>query len=420
MNSLMMKRAGFSPARLQRLADRMRELTGSGALPGIAVAVSRRGKTVFFEGFGSADFESHREVREDTLFRIYSITKTFTCVALMSLWEEGRVRLDDPVSAYLPEFGEVRVHSGSPDGKAAAERGTSEEQPTRHITIRDLLVHTSGIAYPFNIEDPGIKSRYMQAEILRPDRSLAEMVNILAELPLLFHPGTGYLYSHSTDVAGRIVELVSGRELDRCFEERILGPLRMRDTGFYASPARMDHLAALYVPAAHGPPILVDRPSESMYCSRPNLLIPGSGLMSTLGDCLKLARAFLAKGALDGKRILARRTVGYMSLNHVPVSLLPANGFGQGFGVLVCTDPVQGIPMASRGAFCKGGAGGSLIWVDPREELCFVLMSQLISPQLVSHFPYLFSEELPPEGGFCDPSVDLISTVHTLIYQALE
>ena len=408
------EKVGLSSERMHRLTAKMRELAETQALPGLAIAISRRGKLAYIESFGVSDIESLREIQNDTIFRIYSITKLVTCTALMSLVEEGQVQLCDPLVKYMPHFGQTNVYKGA----AASE--ITFEKPGRDILIRDLLTHTSGMAYVFNADEPAVKDLYQRAELLRPDRSLEEMVNKLAELPLLFHPGQKYLYSHSVDVAGRLIEIASGKAIDVFFDERVFNPLRMVDTGFYVPQKHLGRFATLYVANASGSLVPVDKPAESIHAGLPRLLIPGSGLVSTVMDCLRFGQMLLNNGTLDGQRILSRKSVELMTSNHLSDELLPGNGIGQGFGLQVCLDPLRSALMASKGAFGKGGAGGSIIWVDPEEELCFVVMSQLISAELVRSFPYLFSEALPPGNDSLAAPIDLGSLIHVLVYQALE
>ncbi len=406
---------GISTGRLRKLTAGVQRIVDERRLPGISLMVVRNGSTVYSGQFGWANIDSRIEIEEDTVFRLFSITKLVTAVTLMGLVEEGRVRVSDPVSMYIPEFAEFKVC------REETAAGMILEDAEREISIHDLLIHTSGLGYVFNIEETsGIQKLYEKADLLNPGRTLEGMVREITRLPLLFQPGANFHYGHSTDVLGRIIEIVEGNTLDNIIRYRVLDPLEMNDTGFSVPEGDQHRISALYTPGEQGTPVLVDDPAKSIYRETPTLLIPGSGLVSTASDCIVFARMLLNRGTYRGERILGRKSIEYMSRNHLPDDLMPQNGFGQGFCLQVCVKPQDAIPLASVGSFCKGGAGGSIIWVDPAEELCFVQMSQLIAQDLVRRYPALFSEPDALPNSAPASELDPVSLVHTLLYQALE
>jgi CubicO group peptidase (beta-lactamase class C family) len=324
---------------------------------------------------------------------MYSMTKPITSVALMSLYEEARFQLDDPVSTFIPELGGLRVwEDGSPLSYRTA-------YPERDMTVRDLLTHTAGLTYGFMGRHPldalyrrrGVEGRaVLAAQEGTPSNDLAEMVAKLGELPLMFSPGTRWSYSVATDVCGYLIERLSGLPLDQFFIERIFEPLQMVDTGFTVRADQVDRLAACYAAIPGSPLFEVDSPATSSYLTPASFLSGGGGLVSTAADYLRFALMLLNGGELDGRRVLGRKTVEYMTANHLPTggdlasmgqrvfSETTYEGIGFGLGFSVMLDPVRAAVVGSVGEYAWGGAASTMFWVDPREELVGLLLTQLL------------------------------------------
>ncbi|HWW52410.1 MAG TPA: serine hydrolase domain-containing protein [Acidimicrobiales bacterium] len=375
---------GLSGERLARIGPFFASrYVDSGKLPGVLTLVARQGRVAHFECSGWADVEAGAALRPDTIFRIYSMTKPITSVAVMSLYEEGHFQLDDKVSRFLPSFADLQVWA---DGTPEKYTTTA---PEREMTIRDLLTHTSGLTYGFMLTHP-VDALYRERGVERPDQTLAEMVDRLAEVPLLFSPGTRWNYSVSTDVVGRLVEVMSGSPLDRFLAERVFDPLGMVDTGFSVPAASAGRLAANYVPGPNQSLALLEAPATSAFLRPPSLLVGGGGLVSTAADYLRFAQMLLNGGELAGTRILGRKTVAYMTSNHLPTggdlgsmgqpvfSETNYEGIGFGLGVSVVLDPARAQVMGSVGEYAWGGMASTCFWVDPVEELIGMLLTQLV------------------------------------------
>jgi CubicO group peptidase (beta-lactamase class C family) len=374
----------MSAERLARVDAAMHAYVDAGKLPGVQTLVSRRGELVHHDCYGFADVEAEQPVAPETLYRIYSMTKPITSVALMMLYEEGVFLLENPVHRFLPEFADVRVWDG----------GTAEDPQTRPasraITVHDVLTHMSGLTYGFHFANP-VDELYRQHDLGNftvPDYSLAEGMERLASLPLLFDPGTSWNYSMSTDVCGRLVEVMSGLSLDEFLQQRILGPLGMVDTAFHAPEADLGRCCPLYTRGADGS-LHRFAPPASMVAP-PKFLSGGGGLVSTAGDYLRFTHLLLGEGELDGVRLLGPRTVRYMARNHLTggkllnemgqstfaEAAMEGTGFGLGFSVVEDAAALQN--LASEGEFGWGGAASTAFWVDPVEEICVVFMTQLL------------------------------------------
>jgi CubicO group peptidase (beta-lactamase class C family) len=377
MNTVTPEEVGLSSARLERLRTVMQGYVDQGKLAGLVTLVARRGEVAHFDCFGMMDIEAGKPMRPDTIFRIYSMTKPITCVAFMMLFEEGRFLLNDPVSKFIPEFADLMVFVGT------TETGVVVTDMDREITIRDLLTHTAGLGYGFVDETP-VEKMYQAEEfftlVLQP--SLPEMIQRLVRLPLAHQPGTCWRYSMAHDVIGHLVSVIADRPFDVFLEERVFGPLGMEDTGFFVPGDKLDRLAALYQPGETGGITLLDAPATSPFLNPDNTPSGGGGLVSTASDYLRFGQMLLNQGEADGTRLLSRKTIELMTMNHLSDELLsagsgpgPGMGYGLGFGVLV--DVAQSGGLGSEGLFGWSGAAATRFWADPREELIGLLMPQL-------------------------------------------
>ena len=378
MDPVTPEEVGFSAPRLSRIGTVMQRYVEQGKLPGVIAVVQRCGRLVYLERFGVMEVEAAKPMQFDTIFRIYSMTKPIASVALMMLYEEGHFQLSDPVSRFIPEFAGVKVFAG------AADDGFRVRELAREITIWHLLTHTAGLTYDF-FEDSPVDAMYVEADLHRGDRTLEEMISELVRLPLVFQPGTAWRYSMATDVLGYLIEVISGMSFDAFLERRILKPLGMTDTEFYVPEKKLDRFAAAYGPTESGGIELLDAPATSQFSKPPRFLSGGSGLVSTASDYLRFAQMLLDKGELNGTRLLGRKTIELMTTNHLPDELIPIQvpphtlrgcGFGLGFRVVV--NAAQTGRLASDGEYGWGGGASTSFFVDPKEQLVGLLLTQLI------------------------------------------
>jgi CubicO group peptidase (beta-lactamase class C family) len=379
---------GMSSQRLAKINAALKKEVADGSFRGAVVMVARKGKLVYHDAVGMQT--SDTPMRQDTVFRIYSMTKPLVSVAAMMLVEDGRIQLTDPVGKFLPGFDKMQVSVASKTAEGTAYNMVAAERP---MTVQDLLRHTSGLAYGEITQNAPVKEGLERAGVYRKDldfeaRGLApsEQVEKLATVPLAFQPGTTWHYSLSSDVLGRVVEAASGQRLGDFLQERLFRPLKMRDTGFSVPQAKMARLAE---------PLATDRFSKA-----PNKLIDvsappkndsgGAGAVSTAGDYLRFSQMLLNGGTLDGSRIMSRTTVRLMTSDHLgsfinqPVQpgelLLGTKGYSFGLGFAVRqADGVGGVP-GSAGEFMWAGYAGTYFFVDPKEQLTAVLMTQAPSP----------------------------------------
>ena len=374
---------GLSAPRLARITQWMRRWVDSGRIPGLLVAIVRNDRLVWFETCGHRDVETKRAVEPDTIYRIYSMTKPITTVAALMLYEEGCFQLDDPISKFIPAFADTKVFANGD-----AESFTTAPL-ARPITVHDLMIHTSGLTYGFQHEHAvNALYRKRRIEFNANVGPLAEVVEAAAAQPLVFQPGTRWNYSVSTDVLGRLVEIWSGVPLDTFFDDRIFGPLGMRDTGFHVPPGQGDRLASNYVQADDGGLALADPAAESRFLEPAVTLSGGGGLVSTAADYLRFMRMLRAHGTLEGTRILGRKSVELMTMNHLPGDLadmgrprfaeMPFAGIGFGLGVSVLLDPAKARILGSPGEYAWGGMASTAFWVDPAEDLTVLLLTQLM------------------------------------------
>jgi CubicO group peptidase (beta-lactamase class C family) len=377
---------GLCSQRLARISRWMERYVHSGKLPGCLTAVLRAGRLVYQHCTGKADLEAPRALAPDTVFRIHSMTKPIVTAAAMSLFEEGRFQLDDPLSRFLPEFAHTPVWVS---GEGAGMRTEAATQPLR---IWHLMTHTAGLVYGTRNTSP-IGALYRERGIdfsRRNEGSLADTVRALAEIPLRWQPGTRWEYSVATDVLGRLVEVLAGAPLDRVLQQRIFAPLGMHDTGFALKNGQLARFATLY-DAKDGGLELAERPDAQASHARPiTLFSGGGGLVSTAEDYLRFAEAMRCNGALHSQRILGRRTVELMTMNHLPGNADMAamgtpvhsetsyEGIGFGLGFSVVLDPARIKAAGSRGEFAWGGAASTAFWVDPVEDLVVVFLTQVM------------------------------------------
>jgi CubicO group peptidase (beta-lactamase class C family) len=370
------EQVGLSSERLERVVATLRADADKGRIPGAVLLVARHGKVALFEAVGMLDPASKNPMTRDAIFRIYSMSKPITSVAIMMLVEEGKIAPGDPVAKYLPQFTEVKVGIEKPgaDGKPTLELVA----PRRPMTVQDLLRHTSGLTYGI-FGSNAVKRTYLDVKLFDDNQTNGEFVDRLAKLPLASQPGTMWDYSHSTDVLGRIVEVVSGKTLYEFERERILGPLGMKDTAFYVAD-RAKH-ARVAEPFPDDRTIGIDA-----VFGDPRVPIKwesgGGGMVGTTMDYARFCQMLLGGGALDGKRLLSPKTVSYMAADHLDGSIapgplyLPGAGFGFGLGLAVRRDAGVASMQGSVGEMNWGGAGGTYFWIDPKEDMLVVFAMQ--------------------------------------------
>lgn len=386
---------GMSAERLERLTAALQGYVDDGALAGSVTLVARRGQIVYFETFGNRDREAGSPMREDSIFRIASQSKAIISVAAMTLVEEGKLLLTDPVGKYLPEFLETTVAVGRDGG------GYDVVKAARPITVRDLLTHTSGYGYGNGIgEDRWAAAGQQGYYFADKNETIRDSVRRIAGLPAHAQPGERWIYGYNTDILGALVEVVAGKPLDQVLRERVFEPLGMRDTEFYLSPNKRDRLTAVY--SRQGDE-LVRAPTpgnavgQGAYVEGPRKNFSGgAGLLSTATDYARFLQMLLNGGELDGRRVLGRKTVELMTVSHLgSIAYNPGQGFGLGFFV-VADVGARGWP-GSTGEFGWGGAYHTTYWVDPSEELVVVHLTQVV-----------------PAGN-----VDDQAKVRALVYQAI-
>jgi CubicO group peptidase (beta-lactamase class C family) len=369
---------GISTSRLTRVHDFLAEHYVGTLLPGTSLAVARRGQIVYVD---------HQGYAPDAIVRLYSMTKAVTSVGLMSLYEEGRVQLDDPVHRYIPAWKDLRVYEGG-----SADRYTTKpcERP---MTVRDLLTHCSGLTYDFLADHP-VAELYKRRKVQGLPGGTLDLqgtIDALAELPLQFSPGTQWNYSLSTDICGHLCALISGQPLDVFLAERVLRPLDMRDAAFQVSDDNAERFVPCYAYAGRSNPMfLLDDPQRSSFRRPPTFLSGGGGLTGSLRDYHRFVQMLINGGELDGVRVLGRKTVDYMATNHLPSggdlasmgrptfneAIMTGMGFGLGFSVML--DPARAQVVSSVGEYAWGGAASTYFWVDPAEELTVVFLTQLL------------------------------------------
>ena len=391
---------GFITERLQRIDRAMEQAIEDGEIPGAVALIMKDGEVAYHRAFGLADIDSAQPMREDSIFRIASMTKAIVSVAVMQLYEQGHFLLNDPVSDYLPEFGHMRVAARMGDDGFVATSTPAKQD----IRIIDLLTHTSGISYPFI--PSRLQKTYVAAGLIdgvtAANVTLAEQMAVLARQPLLTEPRSTFTYGLSTDVLGYLVEIVSGMPLDRYIASNISGPLDMPDTGFYQPAGQADRLVTLYA-EVDGTLVVSDGTEADIKIDNPRYPVDGArayfsggaGMSSTARDYARFCQMLLNEGELDGARILGRKSVELMRTPRVVLDASRDVDFGLGFRVM--NDMGQVGELGSSGSYAWGGAFFTTYWIDPEEQLVAVFMSQVR--------PY---------------TSDLGEKFSTLVYQALE
>lgn len=380
---------GMSSARLRHLTSLTERYVDEGRFAGTITLVARRGRVVHCEAHGMMDVESGTEMRPDAIFRIASMTKPIASVALMTLFEEGRLELNTPVSEFIPAFRETRVFAG---GNADAYE---TRQPSREINVRDVLTHTAGFEPLLGTATPTPVATLYERDmpgLFDPTGTLEERVDQLAREPLVADPGTRFTYHYATEVVGRLCEVISGQPLDRFLAERIIEPLRMPDTAQHVPPEKRDRFTANYaldadaVPAYHRMPAALDAPwgDDATFFSA------AGGLTSTASDYLRFCRMLARGGELDGERILGTKTLQYMTMNHftggadfagmgaATFSGMDMAGTGFGLGFAVVLDPARSATLTTKGEYWWGGAFSTAFFIAPAEDLITIFLTQLL------------------------------------------
>lgn len=393
------KEVGMSAERLARIDEHFRHYVDDGRLPGYTVSVARYGQVAYLATYGMRDVENAKPMTLDTMYRIASMTKPITSLALMMLVEEGKLQITDPVANFIPSFANLRVFTG---GSSLKPITAPSREPMR---VWHLLTHTSGMTYGFNYFD-AVDDMYRRSGFefgIGSWPSLAEACDNFAALPLCFEPGTSWNYSVSTDIVGRIVEVVSGMTLDDFFATRILGPLGMHDTAFYVPEDKADRLAALYqYDAATGGKTLMEAAAKTAL-RQPRALSGGGGLFSTAYDYWRFLQMLENGGELDGVRLVSPTTLDMMTMNHLPGNsdittfgrtlgeevFYDGLGFGLGFSVVV--DQARTRVACPNGTYGWGGMASTAFWVDPVEEITATFFTQLIPSTTHPIRPYLRS-----------------------------
>ena len=390
--------------RWDRIDAKMGEYLSQGMFPGFVTLVYQHGQIVHENCCGMMNIKDNVPMRNDAIFRIYSMSKPITCSALMMLFEEGKFYLDEPIFPYIPGFKDMMVYVGKD------ENGIKLEAAKCPITFRHLLTHTAGLGYGFlagPVEEMYLQSKYVEWSALFPVMPIEEIIQTIARLPLANQPGTRFGYSVANDLIGYLVSVFSGMPFEDFLKKRLFEPLGMEDTGFYVPAEKLDRFASLYN-YKDGQLNLVDPPG-GVFSKPPAAAMGGGGLVSTTADYLRFARMLLNGGKLNGTNILSRKTVELMTANHLASEMLPwavfpefpAYGSGYGLGFSVMMDRVLAGALTSNGTYGWSGAAGTHMFIDPQEELIGILMTQTNG---------ITSDPLPPHSDI----------FQRLVYQALE
>ena len=373
---------GMSSEKLAAIPGKLQGFVDKGQLPGFVTVVARQGKIVHFEAFGSMDVARDKPMRPDTIFRMYSMTKPITGVSVMILVDEGKVALSDPVSKYIPEFADAKVFVEEKDGEILTEDAKTP------MTVKHLMMHTGGLTYP----GPGhpVAALYLKSGASSDGGSglsLEEFSKKVAEMPLLFQPGTDWNYGVSMDVLGRVVEVASGQRFAEFLQDRVFGPLGMKDSAFHVPAEKLDRFAANYGPEGDGMR-LIDDPATSRYLKIPSQDSGGGGMVGTAADYLRFAQALLNGGELGGVRIISEKSAHEMTTNQfgpefgdAPLKLFPGidfSGIGFGYCGAVVMDGHGTTLFGPSGVYSWGGAASTDFWIDKNEGLVGIVLTQLI------------------------------------------
>lgn len=388
---------GLSAKRLERIASTTQGFIEDEKLAGAVTLVARRGKIVHLEAYGMMDIEANKPMEKDTIFRIYSMTKPIAAVGIMMLCEEGKLTLDAPAAAYLPELDGLEV-AQDPDADLF-----TPVKANREMTVQDLMQHTAGLpgAVRYMAGTTAVDKRYREAKLDRlHECNLQELVERLGKIPLLYQPGTKWHYSIAADVLGRLIEVASGRAFDRFLAERIFQPLGMVDTGFYVPSEKIERLAGMYGPKPQGGLQTIDAPeggtghiSKTSFIKNPKFLSAGGGLVSTGSDFARFCLMLSEKGTLSGNRLLRAESVELMTRNHLPDNLIPLDkkpedrygGLGFGLGVSVRVHQTDWVPASQIGEYGWIGGTSTEFWISPRDELVSITLAQHIPFSALSH-----------------------------------
>ncbi len=392
---------GLSTKQLESISATTQQFIDEELLAGAVTVVTRRGKVAHFKAYGMMDVAANKPMQTDTLFRIYSMTKPIAVAAVMMLCEEGKLQLDAPVSAYLPELGGLKVAS---DPNADALMLVKAD---RDMTVRDLMRHTAGLpgAARYMAGQTAVDKHYRKAGLHRLNAcNLQEMVERLGRIPLLYQPGTKWHYSIAADVLGRLIEVASGQFFDVFLAERIFQPLGMVDTGFYVPSEKVNRLARMYGPKPEGGLLPIDAPeggtghiSKTSFTKKPKFLSAGGGLVSTAADFTRFCLMLSCKGTLAGKRVMKPESVEVMTRNHLPQHLIPLDkkpderyaGLGFGLGVAVRVQKTDWVNASQVGEYGWIGGTSTEFWISPRDELVAITLAQ--------HIPFSeLSERIKP------------------------
>ena len=354
-----------------------------GKYVGTLTLVARKGEIAYLDALGFMDRENKKAMQEDAIFSIYSMSKPITSIALMQLYEKSLFRLDDPIHWHIPSWRNLRVYESGLYPNFLTSR------PKRHMTIRDLLSHMSGLTYDFMLRT-NVDAAYRKTK-LQATGDLQAMIDTLAQLPLEFSPGDQWNYSVSTDVCGYLVEHFSGMKLDKYFQKHIFDPLGMEDTGFSCAKEKVDRLASLYEQHPKKGPVLVDPGgAKTARVKKRKMLSGGGGLLSTMSDYYRFCSMLLNQGELEGTRIIGRKTLAFMASNHLPdnkdltemsqsaFSETTYQGVGFGLGFSVILDPVKTQSLTDVGEYGWGGAASTFFWINPKEEMVVIFLTQLL------------------------------------------
>jgi CubicO group peptidase (beta-lactamase class C family) len=392
-------RVGMSAAALQRLHNRLQQLVDDGVSAGLQVIIARRGEVVMHANFGVADHSSGTPITDDTLFRIYSMTKPVIGVAIMMLYEEGRFSLSDPIANYIPAFEGVQVFAGmDDDGQMILE------DAVRPPNMHDLLQHTAGLSYGIFSDTP-VDKLYRDTGVLESEGSLGTFIEKLASMPLLYQPGTRYHYSLAVDVQGYLIERLSGMDPESFIRSRIFEPLEMDETMAWVPPDKAALLSKVHTHDDDGKLVIYKDPDDSVFSvndayKKPAIFSAGAQLISTGDDYWRFAQMLLNGGTLYGERLLSPASVEMMTSNRLPETIAGRRlgpGRGSGFNVAVVTDRTLVNYPASNGEFSHGGIASTHFWVDPEQQLVVVMMSQLLPS---SHAP-------------------IVDLIHRMVYSAI-